>query len=76
MVNMRTIVGIDLVKSLVNLFLKISTVTSPALLVPPALKSEKKKSRITFFILRLPLGTKIIPTAQKLRRRNPVSEFL
>ena len=40
-VYMRIMVGIDLVKSLVNFFCKISTVTSPALLVPPALKSEK-----------------------------------
>ena len=44
MVNMRTMVGIDLVKILVNFLFKISSVTSPALLVPPALKSEKSKS--------------------------------
>ena len=61
MVNMRTMVGIDLVKSLVNFFFNISTVTSPALLVPPALKSEKKKSRITFFIFIAALALKILP---------------
>ena len=60
MVNMRTMVSIDLVKSLVNLFSKISTVTSPALLVPPALKSEKKTSRITFFIFIAALAIKMI----------------
>ena len=60
MVYMRTMIGIDLVKSLVNFFSKISAVKSPALLVQPALKSEKLNSWITFFILRLPLGPKIL----------------
>ena len=49
MVYMRTMVGIDIVKSLVNFFSKFSTVTSPALLVPPALKSEKKEILNNFF---------------------------
>ena len=49
MVNMRTMVGIDLVKSFDQLFFKFSTVTSPALLVPPALKSEKKEILNNFF---------------------------
>ena len=65
MVNMRmgTMIGIciDPVKSLVNFFPKISAVTSPALLVPPALKSEKKKSPITFFIFIAALAIKILP---------------
>ena len=76
MVNMRTMVGIDLVKSLVNFFFKIFDGYITGSLAPTGSQIRKKEILNKFFILRLAIEIKILHMGYKIRRRNPVSEFL